>query len=481
MAEPIIISNFQNETAKSAYLGFEEIRCLDTKNKPGAILPSDALTKESASTIDEQITATAVDSAGVLYGITGKSDTTDTVFKRTKAGVWSELSGFGTGSIYGIAYWKGYIILIHSDGKMDATDDGGSTWSNNFEQATNNSNDQTPTILAQDDALYICQGNDVDKLVEDTTFDPDTPSTFTMTNAALDLPTQYEIVSVVALGDDLMFGCVNADDRNDATIFPWDRVSASFVQPIRIKEDGIAYMKEVENLVYVCAGRKGRWYVTNGTSVQFLAEIPKTMFDLTDINLEIAYHDAVAYNDGLIYFGVSNNNAHADGKFGVYSLNPKTGKINYAHIISTGETGLNDGVRINCITKVSATVNGVNKEILVVCWNDIDASSFGADGLPNTKYTGDKAFFTTQFLSVGTNAQPRSFERPEVRLARPLVSGDSFKVYVRSEQNGTWTLHYEEARVGKQVVMLPALSDYENIQLKVVLNNTTELLELRLE
>jgi len=481
--EPIVIKNWTKETAPSAYLGFEEIRGLDTKNKPGAILASDALVKESAATVDDEIFDTTIDDNGVLYGISQENG--DSVFKRLQDGTWSELSGFGASPISGIAFFMGNIILIHTNGSLDASVNDGAAWTNAFDTITNNSNLTSPTIVAQDGFLYICQGNDVDYLsVGAVDFDPtgSEGDNWAKVLKALQngLPPQYEIRSVVALGDDLMLGTINNDDENDATIFPWDRQSVSFTQPIRIKENGVRYLIEVENLLYVCAGVKGRWYVTNGTSVNFLAEIPKTMFDLTNINLDMSLNNAVAYNEGLIFFGVSYENAGANNKLGVYSLNPKTGRINFAHIISKDVIGVQDGVKITSITKAIRTISGVAKESIVVCWLDVDDTSHGADALTNVKYTGDRAFFVTQFLSIGLSVQENSFNRPELRLTRPLASGDSLKIWTRRQQGGDWKLHYTEARIGFQNGFMKPISDIKDIQVKGALNQDTELLDITL-
>ena len=79
-------------------------------------------------------------------------------------------------------------------------------------------------------------------------------------------------------------------------------------------------MIEVENLVYVMAGKRGRWYVTNGSTVQFITEIPKTMFDTRLIELENVYNDAVAYLDGKIYFTASYNGVGMSTSKSYYTL-----------------------------------------------------------------------------------------------------------------------------------------------------------------
>ena len=491
MAKPLTINNWTKGTGASSYVGFEEMRCVDILNEPGAILASDSLVKESAAIVDDQIFMTCIDDNGVLYGIAGSDNS---VFKRTQTGVWTELDGFAAGGLYGIAFFMGNIILIHSNGSLDASVNDGDDWTNGFATITNNANTTSPNILAQDGLLYICQGNDVDALgVGTTDFDPtgSAVTNWSLSLAVLVLPANYEIRNVVALGNSLLFGTIDNQDDNNATIFPWNRQTQDSNQPIRIKENGITYMIEVENLVYVMAGVKGRWYVTNGSSVNFLAEIPRTMFDLSSLNLDNTFNDAVAYNEGLIYFGVSSilGTAGIGNRYGVYSLNPKTGSINFAHIISTDNIGVTVGLNVASITKALKTISGKAKETIIVTWkNNTATASYGADALGSTKYTSDRAFFVSPFYQVGTATVPASFDRCEIRLARPLASGDSMKIWYRTAQNEVWTTYGDpwitEDTVGFQQEVIQyeniakQITNVKNIQFKVSLNQDTELLEL---
>jgi len=96
-----------------------------------------------------------------------------------------------------------------------------------------------------DGKLYIGAGRYVASVEELTTFVPATAGTFTYTVRALDLPENFRIKCLAELGNNLEIGTWSSPTLENyiynhrvAVIFPWDRSSSSFGEPISLEESG---------------------------------------------------------------------------------------------------------------------------------------------------------------------------------------------------------------------------------------------------
>lgn len=497
--KPIIINNFQRGIAPSSYLGFEEIRNLNITDKPGICYPHKALTKESSTTVTDILRKMVKDSEGDVWGY-GTEEGND-VFKRD-GGSWELHEGGAANQhtdagIDGMFFWKGYVGVIIS-GTIDwydiTTDQADTSWG--ASDITDSGSNPHPAIHSRnDDNVYLGANNVIDSIAEGASgFTPDggTPAAYIVTKAALDLPEQYTITNLEELGEKLMIGTSKTGNDLEATIFPWDRSSSSFDTPIVIKDESIVNMITVNNLLYVQCGGRGNWYVTNGVSVEKIGQIPITLVDLSSIQLDRATgREAVCYMNDLIYFGVSYNSGSIEC-LGVWSLNPKNGAFNFEYTISPGEYGqtASKAVYIGALMPLGgATPN------LLVSWFDDNGSAYGVDDIGSNRYTDDKAFLISQFYRAGFVLNKRPLHTWEVQLAKPMASGDSVKLYYRTAQNGTWKNVVDDVTESTTAASNAAFMSYavegaiqsfrrdrvieaENIQVKCVLNDEAELLEI---
>ncbi len=480
----MLINEFQKGIAPSSYLGFEFMRCCDIRSRVGAIRPNFASAEETDNgSIVDLMEQMVIDDDGVIYGYT--TATQNKIYQRATDGTWSVLAGNQDQAIGGIAWWEGHLIVIYLNSDLDAWDKDNTTWHTDFDTITSTGATHNPTIVGQDGILYIGNSRFVEalSLVDGAVFDPSgaVGTDWALSLEAAVLSQDYQIVSIVALGKDLMLGTKNKEHPMRADIFPWGRDVQEARQPIRIQENDVRMMITVNNLVYVMAGKRGHWYVTNGSTVSFVAKIPETVIPFVEERDTITvYRDAVAYNDGLIYFGIGNNDA-TFSNLGIYSLDPVTGVINMEHIISTGEDGSNDQLQIGSII----AEGGFDLD-LIWSWQDDENSSYGADHIGASRYTGDTAYFITRFLLQGTAYTPASIDQPSYRLARALTTGDSIKVWYRKEQGAAWTTfasphYYYEATVGVINGQMPSITNIEGgIQFKVALNADIELIDIPL-
>ena len=479
MASEIIISNPQAGMGASAYVGFDEIRGLNINDKTGAAFPNRALTKESGSVVEDLIEGYCIDDNSRVYTFT--QENFNKVYKLS-SGTWTELSGFTNSPIYGIAFWKGYIILIHSNGNMDASGDDGATWTNSFDTITSSSAGTNPTIVSrQNGNLYIGNEYYVERLEEVTgkTFDPTDNTTWTLTNGNLDLPSDYEITHLAELGNNLVMACDNRTNDAVSDIFSWNYsdVSSFDVGP-RIWETRIRSLLSINNLLYIQGSGNSNWYVSNGVSVQRFARIPRTLVDLSTLKFDM-WNRISFYYDGRIYFGLGSNNTDVYPA-GVYSLDINTKVLNLEQIISTGNDGTLDAVWIGALIPPTGVTFNYR-----VCWydeNESAGSKYGVDDLGSARYTDDKAYMVSQFIRVGTTLASRTFSDIQIELTKPMVSGDSVKIAFRTAQNGAWTHINTWNTVGDQSLYVewgePELKD---VQFKITLNGEAEFIEARIK
>lgn len=474
--QPIVLNNFQKEMAPSAYLGYQETRNLNATDEPGAVYPNNTFTKLSGTGVTDRIKWLktdgsefwAIDASGAVYDIT------------FSVGAWSftKRAGITVGTGQGLEIWKNYAFIFNNI-KVEAVNTSShavtTTWDG--DDIDNPNGGDHPSIVGQDDILYAGAGKYVYMLeqVAGKTFDPTDATTFIATKQALTLPDGYIITCFAELGTWLAIGTRKANDGDVADIFLWDRSSNSFEMPIKISGRGIVQMATINNLLYARTGDE-KWFVTNGSSVEPFAELPRTMFGNDQYPTFLGDYGAIAVFKNKIYFGVSSETAYI--AHGVYSLDVKTGGFALAHTLSNNAINDDDTKRIGALV--------VKDGSLFTAWSNVgDTSTYGVDKDSTTPHTGDRAFFISQIYRVAGRLNKRTFTSAEIQLARPIVTGDSVKLYYRTNMltnstypTGNWTLIGTLDTVGETSKSIPVGITAESIQFKVVLNNTVKLFDI---
>jgi hypothetical protein len=453
----ITIKDFQKGMAESAYLGFEEFRGLDITSKKGACFPNKSYAEEADLDATGYIVKLVNDGTN-FWAITDD----DKIWKRTGANTWADVTAAGsdTGMAGGI-YWKGYVACI-ADADIDwyhITTNALTGW----DAAITSGGTTKPAVHASDDCLYIGSGRYVDKIEENTgqDFAPGTSASYTVTKAALDLPEGELISAIHEVGDYLAIVGIKK-------VYLWDKVSTSFEMPVNFNREintSVAY----NNNVYCQVGARGEWFVTNGTTAQFVSQIPNTF-----LSGYITASNATVKNE-IIYFTISSTSGAYVGKCGIYSLNPKTGAIALEHLSSQGATG----VQITALAEMTGTTDG-----LMVAWYlDGDPDTYGVD-VVSSNYGSDTAYFISPFYRANYNYEKKAFQKVEIQLTKPMASGDSISIWYRTAQNETFTsarligtMSYS-ADGAIQSKVLPFAQNVDSIQFKVSLNDEAELLEV---
>jgi len=496
MSNQIQILAPKQGVSQSAMVGFADIRNIDIHSVQGITLCNNIMSKVSATTIVGQIKwlvrhpitsaeIYALDDGGKVYR-SGDSGAT-----------WALMTGFTAGGHgNGLAIFKNYLIVAR-DAYLDICGDGAASgngtttgiananWSNSW-KAIDSDVLWHPMITSKNDSkLYGGAGRFVFSLDENTgqTFAPGTAGTFTYTQQALDLPVNYRIKCIEELGNNLMLGTWQGTAVTDiriADLFPWDRSSVSFGQPVVIDDFGIHALKNDGNSLIVLAGISGTIRRCDGSNAYIVGQIPNSVCNLTGTKYLEFYPGSIMTYKNKTFFGIGENELGVDG-IGIWSL-LQTGKGNIMtleHQISNFGVTANTGV--TQIIKVSALL-AVTKSSFLAGWRD--NTTYGLD-LTGTSYayaTDYSASFTTPLYIVGTNLNQRKITELEWSLSKPLRTGEGIKIEYRTNltmdfvEVETWA--YADVNVGaivskNLITELPNdIKTCELIQLRISLKGT---------
>lgn len=478
----LVIKDFRTGIGPSPHLGFGDMRNLDISTIPGIARLNYASSNTSGTALSDypiqivrnpQAAASdlfALDASGALY-ISRDSGTT-----------WSSLTGFGTASqALNIQVWENYLFLattnkLHVCGPVSSA----TAWTNNW-QTIDSDEEFHPMLWSVNDGnLYGGALNFVFSVSKASTTEDFWPTggatSYTFTQRALDLPggpstTTYRVKCLEELGNNLMIGTdhiANSQDRstmNDGAIFPWDRTSSSFGQPIVFNKNGVNQMKVINEVLYVNAGTDGKYYQLTGGRYSPVVNLPQTIVNLDAGRFLRNNPNAITQFQDKLLFGMSPGATATDiGGFGVWSLDVKTGVLNFEHSISTGNMGDTSAVRIGSILPLK-------DDRLLIGWKD--GATAGIDVTGTGRYGSYRGYFDSPFYQVGTPLEKREFTQIEFQLVEPLATGQGVKLSYRTNLSASFTTigTYDYATLGavqshNAVADIPAC---EFVQIRVAL------------
>jgi len=359
---------------------------------------------------------------------------------------WTLVDGNTAGQGQGIEIWKDYLFsfinsTIEVFGPLSSITAGTAAWTTSWKSFNTGDALYHPSLIGQDDILYVGDGFNIMSLSEVTTFDPASAGTYSFNNNALDLPSQYRIKCLAELGKNLVMGTFvgsNEGTTNIADLFFWDRISDSFEFPIQVKEEGINAIISVENLIYFFAGFDGNVYVTNGVSVDLFKKIPDSLLDRQQTTEQIeVLPNAIIKVNGRIYFGLSNEQAGSSetlSPLGIYSLTPD-GRLTLEHTISGGNDGSSGSVSFGALYSKSS------KTIYAAYLDASQTPSESAIDLIETskRYDESEAQILTGLIHVSDNAEEVTLEQTEIYLSKNISSGQSVTVSYRKNLSDSFT------------------------------------------
>jgi len=485
MSSPIVISAPRQGVSQSPHTGFAECVNLDIDSIPGIAKLNNIMAKKSSTTVTNQ------PNWAIRHPITTTEiyvlDNTGVVYKSADSGAtWAVLAGSSATATHGngMWIWKNYLFVAR-DALLDVCGDGTSTgiiaanWTLGWKAIDSDVLWHPMLTSKNDNKLYGGAGRFVYSLDEvvSKTFAPGDASTYTYTQQALDLPPSYRIKCIEELGSNLMLGTwqgTNVYDIRIADIFPWDRSSVSFGQPIIIDDFGIHSLKNIGNSLIVLAGISGTVRRCDGSNAYIVGQLP---IDLSGGKYLEWYPGAVCHYKNKVFFGVGNGGTTAIAGMGVYSL-LQTGKgniLNLEHQNSLLTDGSASSVKISTLLPVS-------RDTILVGFRS--ATTYGLDLTTNTSYaygTDYSGYFVSPLYTVGSNKRERKFAELEWQLARPLRTGEGIKIEYRTNLTASFTTIATHdfatygAVVSKNIITeLPTdVKSCEQIQFKVSLTGSS--------
>lgn len=467
--------------SQSPHIGFADVRNIDIYSVPGVAKLNNILSKVSSTTVDAQITwfARHPSVPAKIYAI----DTNGSVYySATSGATWSELSD-RAGAGQGLIVWKDYLFVCE-DTTIDVYGpiSGTPAWTDNW-QTIDSDTTWHPIIVSKNDSkIYGGAGRFIFTIDENTgkTFAPGDATTYTFTAQALDLPVSYRIKCLEELGNNLMIGTwqgTNVYDIRIADIFPWDRSSTSFGQPIVFDEYGIHALKNIGGSLVVLAGTSGTIYRCDGANKYIIGQIPT---DLSGGKYIEFYPGSLCTYKNKIFFGTGNGGTTAVANQGIYSLY-QTGKgnvLNLEHLNSALTDGSVASVKISALLPVT-------RDTILTGWRS--NTTYGIDLSSATSYsysTDYSGFFITPLYTVGTYHNKRTFSEIEFQLAKELATGEGIKLEyrvnltdsftaVKTPDNGTLTLTYATLGSITNHIMSADIPATDMLQLRVSLLGTS--------
>lgn len=284
-------------------------------------------------------------------------------------------------------------------------------------------------VSINDGNLYFCNTSNIGSLQlnPNQVFSKGNMLTFTFNSAALALPPTETAGSLVELRNQLLTATTNK-------IYPWDRISTSWLNPIPMTEQPYG-MINILNNIYIFAGNKGNIYISNGYSVERYKKLPDGILGVIDPQWQ--WGGIMTHRQKLFFQAFASNSQSGTGLLaGIFSIDLDSGALNMEHQNSFGvvsATTTSPGLLIDNPQSALAYDNFYS------AWSNGAAGAGGVDYNNTTLYSANEPLIETDLIAVGTFAQSKTFKSMEFKLDQPMQSGDSITIYARNSLSDTYT------------------------------------------
>jgi hypothetical protein len=285
-------------------------------------------------------------------------------------------------------------------------------------------------LIGRDDVVYITDGRYIASLQESTpgvAFDPSNATTYTWNNEALDLPEGYVASSLSEYGQFLIIGTYFTEvlnRGNKADIFPWNRISQSYANPIRSKGNGVWQTVEYNNRLFALYDRASQKIVnTNLSAYEVMRELKLTTGD------KFMYADGVDVIDEEILFGIGtlSGSTTGCGIYGYKQTDIETALVHLKSTLSVGDTGVEIG-----------TVLNVGDGRYLVTWK---TSTGQGINLYDTNLTDDySSYVVAPYTVIAREGAKKVFKTLEVTLGKKLATGQGIRISYRANRDDAFTV-----------------------------------------
>lgn len=339
----------------------------------------------------------------------------------------------------GIAVWKNYLIVFRQ-GFIDAFPIAqinnpsaaySTSWTYGFQAISNPQTTRRAVLAGQDDILYFANTEqDLGSLEEvaAATFDPTNAATWIFDASALDIPTGSGILELGELGQYLLLGTAGR------FIYPWDRVSPSFIDPLILPEYGTSRIETANALAFIFAGDQGNIYVTNGSTIELYQTIPDSVVGKLEPYFQ--WHDVTITNNQLYFSFNATTNAGVDVETtaGVWAIDIPTKVLRHVNKPSYGTyTGAIALVIPNILDDTPAG------DAVYMSWED-NVFGNGVDNSSTALSNDYSTTFDSAFYTVGNFLTKRTFNRIDVILNQPLTATQGVQISYRYGYDDAFTL-----------------------------------------
>jgi hypothetical protein len=335
-----------------------------------------------------------------------------------------------------LAIWKNHVIYA-GDTVVEVYDIDGTFFYNNWESFNEGARGVLSlphhVLVGRDDVVYITDGVNIASLQQassGTPFDPNTPSTYTWNATALDLPDGYVASSLSEYGTYLIIGSyfnASLNRGNKADIFPWDRTSPSYNNPIRNKGNGV--WQSIEN--------NGRLFALYDTEAQKIVQTNLSAYAvIEELRLTEGTKrmtpDSIEIIDDEIMFGIGTRSSSVSG-CGIYG-NKEVDDGYFTHLRNTLSPG-DQGVEIG-----SVVATGEGNFMASWAYNDGTTETYGIDLFDGNVTDDYSSYIVSAMTNLATAGSPKQFKTINISLGRKLQSGHGVRVSYRKTQDDTFTV-----------------------------------------
>lgn len=372
----------------------------------------------------------------------------------TVTGAGADTGGSSVNSGEGLAMWKNFLFAFRST-SIDVYNLATPGWTNSWKSTGSvDVGDHVP-FVSKDNKLYFYADKVtgvkayVGSIKQETTFDPATSSTYTYNATALDVP--HDITALSDFNDKIMVGTISNK------IYLWDGTSTSFDDPVTLLEERTYALKDLNNVLYISAGEKSNIYKTYGTTVENFVDPSDELFQGIQYSVR-AIGLALESNDLL--FVTSGGNADVCG---IFASDLKTGAYHLLYEFSQGF--ILSGIAQNAFfTLSSATANStIFAGYSYGGVTFIDTNSFFGFSSTSTRY---RSYVISPLYEVGTFENPRTFQKMQLILAKPLSAGLGVRVSSRTNLTNAFSnsVTFDSSTIGTTVTAAESVINVETTQ-----------------
>lgn len=362
-----------------------------------------------------------------------------TTYSGTYVFLSSNNSTTNSSNLDGVTYWMGKLWKFRAD-SIDYWN--GSTWVVGWNPTTGGSGftgSLTATYKhyaynAINNTVYIGNGNYLSALGTSNPllFDPTNNTTYTYSATKLQLPVTDTVISICEVGGGNSPTSTLLIGGQQNVIYPWDKVSSSFAQPIYIGDYYIQNMVSANQNAFVFAGNqngRGRIYITNATQASLFFKMPDYLFNIQDPYY--AWGDAIFSRNNLIFGCFVQSNAGAvQNVTQVFAITLDLTKNIYVagafrSISEIPSPVTNQGNATCLISLVNITSPGFG---YIVAWNDNGTAPGIGYSATTAGINSTGASIITDLIPIGTFLKKKTYSQVEYKLRSPLQSGESITV-----------------------------------------------------